>query len=381
MLDVSRHFFTVDYIKKHLDVLALYKINKFHWHLTDDHGWRIEIEKYPKLTEIGAWRPDRSGVAWSDVALPQAGEPATYGGYYTKAQVREIVAYAAQRNIEVIPEIEVPGHCAEVLAAYPHLACDDFPYTVQVGPYWPPKAILCGGNDAVLQFLKEVIDEVAVLFPSEYIHIGGDEALKENWKACRKCQQRIKDLHLQNEEVLQSWIIREVEKNIMAHGKKIIGWDEILDGGVAPGATVMYWRSWISDTLVVEAARRGNNIIMSPNRYCYFDYRQTTEDAVESEATNTLLPLTSVYAFDPLPEQLTNDTAAVRIKGGHANLWSELLYDTDKVEYMMLPRLLALSEGVWSPKAKKEWHNFEKKLPVQKQRLSALGYNYCEKYE
>ncbi|MDR0694877.1 MAG: beta-N-acetylhexosaminidase, partial [Prevotellaceae bacterium] len=269
--DVSRHFFDVAHIKKHLDLMALYKLNKFHWHLTDDHGWRLEIDKYPKLTEIGAWSVDRTNVAWREGEPPKEGEPATYGGFYTKEEVRDVIAYAAQRGIEVIPEIEIPGHCSEILAAYPEFACDDFPYYVQIGPYWPPKAILCGGNDAVMVFLKEVLDEVVDLFPSKYVHIGGDEAFKDNWKVCPKCQKRIKDLQLQNEEELQSWMIREVEKHLIAKGKTIIGWDEILEGGVTPSAIIMSWRG---EKGGIEAARHGNYVIMTPNTYCYFDYYQ-----------------------------------------------------------------------------------------------------------
>jgi hexosaminidase len=372
--DVSRHFFDIAHIKKHLDLMALYKLNKFHWHLTDDHGWRLEIEKYPKLTEIGAWSVDRSNVGWREGEPPKAGEPATYGGFYTKEEVRDVLAYAAQRGIEVIPEIEIPGHCSEVLAAYPELACDDFPYYVQIGPYWPPKAILCGGNDTVMVFLKEVLDEVAELFPSEYIHIGGDEAFKDNWKACPKCQRRIKDLQLAGEEELQSWMIREVEKHVMEKGKKIIGWDEILEGGITPGATIMSWRG---EKGGIEAARHGNDVIMTPNTYCYFDYYQADE-ATEPVAIGGYLPIEKVYAFDPVPAELTAEEAK-HIKGGQANLWAECLFTPEYAEYMLLPRLLALSESVWSPKENKDWLFFVDKLTEQKKRLAALNYNYCDK--
>ena len=376
-LDVSRHFFDVDYVKKHLDVMALYKLNKFHWHLTDDHGWRIQIDKYPKLTEIGAWRPDR-GNAWREAEPPKEGEPATYGGFYTKEQIRDVIAYAAQRNIEVIPEIEIPGHCSEILAAYPEFACDDHPYVVEVRPYWPPKAILCGGNDKVMKFLREVIDEVAELFPSAYIHVGGDEAVKDNWKVCPKCRQRIKKLKLKNEEELQSWMIREMEQHVMSKGKKIIGWDEILEGGVTPSATIMYWRGWVGDSIIVEAIRHGNAVIMTPNEHCYFDYYQADPKTEPQEAIGGFLPLEKVYAFEPVPAGLTNEETAF-IKGGQANLWSEFLYTSKHVEYMLLPRLLAISEVVWSPKENKCWERFVEKLPAQKERLGALGYTYSDK--
>jgi hexosaminidase len=376
-LDVSRHFFDTDYIKKHLDVMTLYKLNKFHWHLTDDHGWRVEIDKYPKLMEIGAWRVDRSDVPWTEGEPPKEGEPATYGGYYTKDQVKEILQYAAQRNIEVIPEIEIPGHCSEILAAYPEFACDTFPYYVQIGPYWPPKAIMCGGNDDVIRFFKDVLDEIAELFPSEYIHIGGDEAEKGNWKTCAKCQKRIKKHKLANEEELQGWMIREVEKHVRKHGKRIIGWDEILEGGVSPDATIMYWRGWVGDSVLIKAASQGNEIIMTPNNYCYLDYYQADE-TTEPKAMSGYLPMELVYAFDPVLESLPSE-AAPFIKGGQANLWTEFLFTSKNVEYMLLPRLLALSESVWTPKENKNWKHFLDRLPEQKKRLAALNYNYCNK--
>ena len=397
-LDVSRHFFDVEHIKRHLDLMALYKMNKFHWHLTDDHGWRLEIDKYPKLTEIGAWRVDRAGIPWRELntseypdQAPKEGEASTYGGYYTKEQVRDIINYATQRGIEIIPEIEIPGHCSEVLVAYPEFACDDYPYYVQIGPYWPPKAILCGGNDKVMGFLKDVIDEVAELFPSEYIHIGGDEAFIENtiyehhnWDICPKCQKRMKDLKLQSKEALQDWMICEVEQYAQKHGKKIIGWDEILEGGVTPDATIMYWRDYahIGDSPLIEAAHKGNPIIMTPKSFCYVNYCQIESDypnqkgPTEDEDGN-YIPLPKIYAFDPAPERLPEEVVKL-IKGGQCNLWAEFLYTGKDAEYMLLPRLLALSESVWSPVSRKNWENFETKLPEQKKRLNALGYNYCD---
>jgi hexosaminidase len=390
--DVSRHFFDVDHIKRHLDLMALYKMNKFHWHLTDDHGWRLEIDNYPKLTEIGAWRVDRSGISWMKLMekeyAAKEGEPATYGGYYTKEQVRDIISYAAQRGIEVIPEIEIPGHCSEVLAAYPEFGCDDYPYHVQIAPYWPPKAILCGGNDKVMAFLKDVIDEVVELFPSEYIHIGGDEAFienenfKHNWELCPKCQKRIKDLKLKNPEALQGWMIREVEQHAKKHGKKIIGWDEIIDGDVTADATVMYWRGWLGDSLLMEIAHKGNPIIMTPTTFCYINYPQLENDPQEGPSLSVndgggYIPLPKIYAFDPAPEGLPEDVVKL-IKGGQGCLWAEFLYTPKEAEYALLPRLLALSESVWSPVDRKCWKNFETKLPEQKRRLNVLGYNYCD---
>lgn len=373
LLDVSRHFFDVAYIKKHLDILALYKINKFHWHLTDDHGWRIEIDNYPKLNEIGSWRVDRSDVTWTKGEPPKPGEKATYGGFYTKEEIKEIVAYAAERHIEVIPEIEVPGHCSAILASYPQFACDNYPYYVQIGPYWPPKAIMCGGNDSVIQFYKDIIDEVVELFPSQYIHIGGDEAINDNWVKCPKCQQRIREQKLNNEAELQSWIIREIEKQVKAHGKNIIGWDEILEGGVSEDATIMSWRGYEGATV---AARQKNHAIMSPTDYCYYNYYQA-DPKTEPEAIGGYVPLEKAYSFEPVPPTLTPEESSF-IRGAQCNLWAEFLYNSDIVEYMLLPRLCALSETVWSPKEKKEWEYFKIKITEHKKRFGALGYKYCD---
>ena len=360
--------------------MALFKMNKFHWHLTDDHGWRLQIDKYPKLTEIGAWRVDRPGISFAKLQgeIPEKGEPSTYGGYYTKAQVRDIINYASQRNIEVIPEIEIPGHCSEILAAYPEFACDDYPYFVQIAIYWPPKAILCGGNDKVMTFLKDVLDEVVELFPSKYIHIGGDEALKDNWRVCPKCQQRIKKLKLKDEEALQGWMICEVEKHVQKYGKKIIGWDEIVEGGVTPDATIMFWRGWLNDSALIETIHKSNPIIMTPTNYCYYNFYQIDHDPAQEAINDDYLPLEKAYAFDPVPKGLSKEDSK-SIKGGQCNLWAEFLDTPEKAEYMLLPRLLAMSECVWSPVEHKNWEHFEKKLKEQKKRLNALGYNYCDK--
>ena len=371
-LDVCRHFFNIDEVKKHLDVMALYKLNKFHFHLTDDHGWRIQIDKYPLLTEVGAWRVDRSDVPWGEAEPAQEGEKCTYGGYFTKDQIREIVAYAAERHIDVVPEIEMPGHSSAILAAYPQFACDDYPYCVAIGPYWPPKAILCGGNDSVMVFLKDVFDEVMELFPYEYVHLGGDEAYKDNWRACPKCQQKIKDLGLANEEELQAWMVAEIEKEVNKHGKKIIGWDEILDGGVTPTATVQSWRGAES---TIKAAQLGNEVVMSPTAFCYFDYYQD-EPETQPKAIGGYVPLGKVYAFEPIPDTLTTEQAKC-IKGAQCNLWSEFIFTYDHAEYMLLPRLCALSETVWTPKERKDWPRFEAAIPAQVRLLQQLGYNPC----
>ena len=371
-LDVCRHFFNIDEVKKHLDVMALYKLNKFHFHLTDDHGWRIQIDKYPLLTEVGAWRVDRSDVPWGEAEPAQEGEECSYGGYFTKDQIREIVAYAAARHIDVVPEIEMPGHSSAILAAYPQFACDDYPYCVAIGPYWPPKAILCGGNDSVMVFLKDVFDEVMELFPYEYVHLGGDEAYKDNWRACPKCQQKIKDLGLANEEELQAWMVAEIEKEVNKHGKKIIGWDEILDGGVTPTATVQSWRGAES---AIKAAQLGNEVVMSPTAFCYFDYYQDDPET-QPKAIGGYVPLGKVYAFEPIPDTLTSEQAKC-IKGAQCNLWSEFIFTYDHAEYMLLPRLCALAETVWTPKERKDWPRFEAAIPAQVRLLQQLGYNPC----
>ncbi len=371
-LDVCRHFFGIDEVKKHLDVMALYKLNKFHFHLTDDHGWRIQIDKYPKLTSIGAWRVDRSDVPWGEAEPAKEGEPCTYGGFFTKDQIREIIAYAAERHIDVVPEIEMPGHSSAILAAYPQFACDDYPYCVAIGPYWPPKAILCGGNDSVMVFLKDVFDEVMELFPYEYVHLGGDEAYKDNWKVCPKCQQKIKDLELANEEELQAWMVAEIEKEVNKHGKKIIGWDEILDGGVTPTATVQSWRGAES---AIKAAQLGNEVVMSPTAFCYFDYYQDTPET-QPKAIGGYVPLGKAYAFEPIPDTLTAVQAKC-IKGAQCNLWSEFIFTYDHAEYMLLPRLCALAETVWTPKELKDWNRFEAVIPAHVHLLQQLGYNPC----
>ncbi len=376
-LDVSRHFFTVKDVKKHLDLMAAYKLNKFHWHLTDDHGWRIEIEKYPLLNDVGSWRVDRADVPWGEAKPAKEGEECSYGGFYKKEEIKEIVEYAAQRHIDVIPEIEIPGHCSEILAAYPHFACanDDTTYQVQIGPYWPPRAILCGGNDSVMQFLFDVMDEIIPLFPYNYIHVGGDEAVKSNWERCPRCQARIKKLGLENENQLQSWMIMEVEAYLQMQGKQIIGWDEILDGGVSTEATVMSWQGFEG---AVKAARHGNHAIMTPTEYCYLDYYQGNPKFCPP-AMNHLLPLYKVYQFEPVPAGITTSQARF-ILGGQANLWAEYINDYHHAEYMLLPRLCAIAECLWSPADHKNWPRFRAKLVYQKNRLIQMGYNVFEGY-
>lgn len=276
-LDVCRHFFTKEFIKKYLDLMAMHKMNVFHWHLTEDQGWRIEIKKYPRLTEIGAWRVDREDKPWDQRGTAGPDEKATYGGFYTQDDVREIVEYAARRCITVIPEIEMPAHAIAALAAYPELSCTGGPFTVIPGGIWPIKDIYCAGNERTFDFLEDVLTEVMDLFPSKYIHIGGDEAAKDNWKACPKCQARIRVEGLKDEEELQSYFIRRIEKFLISKNRKLIGWDEILQGGLAPEATVMSWRGMAGG---VAAAQQGHEVIMTPTEYCYFDYYQDRKSVV-----------------------------------------------------------------------------------------------------
>ncbi|MFP4471610.1 MAG: beta-N-acetylhexosaminidase, partial [Bacteroidales bacterium] len=344
-LDVSRHFFAKEFIKRYIDLIALHKMNIFHWHLTDDNGWRIEIDQYPKLTEIAAWRVDREHQPWNERTPPEPGEEATYGGYYTKEDIREIVAYAADRYITVVPEIEMPGHTSEVLAAYPELSCTGGPFYVQPGGYWPNVDIFCAGNEQTFEFLENILDEVIELFPGEYIHIGGDEATKTRWEACHKCQQRIRQEGLANEYELQSWFIKRMEKYLNSKGKRLIGWDEILEGGLAPEATVMSWRGFDGG---IEAARQGHDVVMSPVSHCYFDYYQGNPD-FEPVAIGGFTTLKKVYSFDPTPPVL-NAEEAKHILGGQGNVWTEYIPSPEHAEYMSTPRMTALAEVLWSPK-------------------------------
>lgn len=370
-LDVSRHFFPADFIKQYIDMIALHKMNTFHWHLTDDNGWRLEIKKYPKLTEICAWRVDREHEDWRKWSPVEPGEKSTYGGFYTQDEVREIVAYAAQRQITVIPEIEMPGHSSELFAAYPELSCRGERLDVRPGAYWPNKDILCAGNDDVFTLLEGVIDEVVELFPAKYIHIGGDEATKTYWESCPKCQARIQNEGLANEHELQSWFIRKMEKYIQAKDKQLIGWDEILEGGLAPEATVMSWRGEAGG---IKAAQAGHDVVMTPYSHVYFDYYQGDSET-EPQAIGGYLPLKTVYDYEPVPEELSVEEQKF-VLGSQANLWTEFVKTTSHAEYMVLPRMTALSEVVWSNKDSKDWVNFRQRLNYLLPRFEALKWNY-----
>ncbi len=370
-LDVSRHFFPLEFVKRYIDMIALHKMNVFHWHLSDDNGWRLEIKNYPKLTEICAWRVDREHEDWRKWSPIEPGEESSYGGFYTQDEVREIVAYAAARQITVIPEIEMPGHSSEIFAAYPELSCRGEMLPVRPGSYWPNEDIFCAGNDSVFVFLENILDEVVELFPAEYIHIGGDEARKTYWKTCEKCQNRISTEGLANEHELQSWFIQKMEKYINSKGKKLIGWDEILEGGLAQDATVMSWRGVAGG---VAAAKAGHDVVMTPTSHVYFDYYQG-DPKTEPQAIGGYTPLKKVYSYEPIPEEL-NAEEAKYVLGSQANLWTEFVKTSSHAEYMVLPRMTALSEVLWSSKDHRDWSDFQNRLQGLLLRFESLEWNY-----
>lgn len=372
-LDVSRHFFPVEFIKRYIDLIAMHKMNVFHWHLTDDNGWRIEIKKYPLLTEIAGWRVDRENMPWREVTPPAEGEIATYGGFYTQDEIREIVKYAEERYINIIPEIEMPGHTSEMFAAYPELSCTGKKLYVQPGSYWPNSDILCAGKEETFAFMEDVLEEVIALFPSLYIHIGGDEADKTRWRKCSLCQQRIREEKLKDENELQSYFIRRVENFLNSRGKRLIGWDEILEGGLAPDATVMSWRGFKGG---IEAAEQGHKVIMCPTSHCYFDYYQANPE-FEPEAIGGYTSLKKVYLFEPVPEGLSEESAKY-ILGAQGNVWTEYIRTPSHAEYMSLPRMTALAEVVWSSKDQRDWIDFRDRLNMQFKRFDAMNINYSK---
>ena len=375
MLDVSRHFFPKEFIFKVIDNLAIHKMNTFHWHLVDDQGWRIEIKKYPKLTSIGAWRADREDQPWNSNREPlRKGEKATYGGFYTQEDVKEVVEYAAKRFITVVPEIEMPGHCTSALAGYPQYSCTGGPFEVPAGSIWKERNIYCGGNDKTFEFLTNILSEVIELFPSQYIHIGGDEAMKKAWEVCPKCQARIKKENLENVEALQGYFIKRIEKFINSKGRTLIGWDEILEGGLSPNATVMSWRGLKGGII---SARDRHDVVFSPTDYCYLDYYQGNPD-YEPVANANFLPMKKVYSFSPSLKDSLTAKEQEHILGVQANLWTEYVPTEAQAEYMMFPRLAALSEVGWRESEKRNWADFSKRLEKEFQRYDALGINYSK---
>lgn len=356
-LDVGRHFFPIEFVKKYIDLLALHNMNTFHWHLTEDQGWRIEIKKYPKLTEIGAWR-DRTVIGRNTEEYDNT----RYGGFYTQEQAKEIVKYAGERYITVIPEVDLPGHMLAALAAYPEMGCTGGPY--EVCPRWGVfEDVLCIGNEKSMQFLEDVMAEIIDIFPSKYIHIGGDEAPRTRWEKCPKCQARIRteklkaDKNHTAEDRLQSYCMTRIEKLLNSKGRQIIGWDEILEGDVAPNATVMSWRGSAGG---IKAAQLGHDVIMTPNDYCYFDYYQSEDTRHEPFAIGGFVPLEKVYSLNPTAS-LTEEQAK-HILGTQANLWTEYIPTSEQVEYMVLPRMAALAEVQWTQLEKKDYTNFTTRL-------------------
>ena len=363
MLDVSRHFSTKEFIKKQIDALAYYKINRLHLHLTDAAGWRLEIKKYPLLTDFAAWRTDPTWKKWWNGGRKSLryDEPGASGGYYTQDDIREILEYARQHYITVIPEIEMPSHSEEVLAAYPQLSCSGEPYK---------NSDFCVGNEETFTFLENVLTEVMELFPSEYIHVGGDEAGKSAWKTCPKCQKRMKDEHLANVDELQSYLIHRIEKFLNNHGRRLLGWDEILQGGIAPNATVMSWRG---EEGGIAAVTSGHHAIMTPGAYCYLDSYQDAPYS-QPEAIGGYLPLKKVYAYDPVPASLTAEQAKL-VYGVQGNLWVEYIPTPEHVEYMIYPRMLALAEVAWSAPERKSWPDFHTRALSAVADLQKKGYH------
>ena len=367
-LDCCRHFFTTEEVKKYIDYLAMYKMNVFHWHLTDDQGWRIEIKQYPKLTEVGGWRKGTMVGHYRD----QKWDTLTYGGFYTQEQIREVVKYAAERHITVVPEIEMPGHALAALAAFPEFSCNGGPF--KTGNTWGVyDDVFCAGNDSTFAFLQRIMDEVLQLFPSEFIHIGGDECPKVRWKSCPKCQARIKAEGLKDEHELQSYFIQRMENYLNSKGRKIIGWDEILEGGLAPNAAVMSWRGVAGG---IAAAKEKHFVVMSPGNPCYFDHYQFGKEIEQPVAIGGFNPIDSVYAFEPVPSVLSAEEA-VYIMGAQANVWTEYITTFSHVEYMALPRMAALAEVLWTHSRNKDYKDFSRRLELNKHILKKKGINYA----
>lgn len=372
-LDVSRHFLGPDMIKEYIDLMAAYKMNMFHWHLVDDQGWRIEIKKYPNLTKTGAWRADYTNLVWGSRPQAVKNDAPAYGGFYTQQQIKEIVKYAAVRGITIIPEIEMPGHVASAIASYPALSCKQLPQLpLTGGDYADMSSNYCAGNDSVFTFLENVLTEVIALFPSQYIHIGGDEVDKGPWKECPRCQARMKTEGLKDENELQSYFIKRIGKFVESKHREIIGWDEILEGGLAPGAIVMSWRGEAGG---IEAAKMKHQVIMTPGSPCYFDHYQAGPLG-EPLAIGGMNTLKKVYDYEPIPKEL-NSGDSLYVLGAQANLWTEYITTASQVEYMILPRMLALSEVLWSPKQNKNWNSFNERLQNHFKAFGQKGLNYC----
>ncbi len=368
MLDTARHFFTKDELKQLIDALVLYKINTFHWHLTDDQGWRIEIKKYPRLTEVGAWRKG-VGFGLDPKSTTAYGPDGRYGGYYTQDDIREVVAYAAERHITIVPEIEMPGHASAALTAYPQLSCTGGPFTTDL-PGGIFDGVFCAGNDESFTFLQDVLSEVFELFPGKYVHIGGDEVLTNNWHNCVKCQARLKQEGFKNDIELEGYFIRRMCKFIASRNRTPIGWSEIANDGLSQETALMDWVGGAT-----EAANAGHDVVMTPLADCYFDHYQSHNHSTEPHAIGGFLPLQQVYAFEPIPTNLPPQFQS-HILGAQANLWTEYIPSFKHVEYMVFPRLCALAEVGWSPKTSRNWDDFQSRMQAQYPRLDERGINY-----
>lgn len=369
-LDVGRHFMPVEFVKKYIDLLAMHKMNSFHWHLTEDQGWRIEIKQYPKLTEVGAWRKETvvgNTLLASEEDKVYDGIP--YGGYYTQNEVKDVVAYAAARHVTIVPEIEFPGHAQAAIASYPALGNAGVQLPVRVD--WGISKNTIKPSEETLTFYRNVLSEVMALFPSTYIHIGGDEAPKDQWETSPYAQQRIKELGLADEQELQSWLIHQMDEFLTASGRRLVGWDEIMQGGLSSNATVMSWRGMKRG---LKAAEAGHDVVMTPTRYTYFDYYQASREN-EPLAIGSYLPLADVYAFEPAPETLSPNIRK-RILGAQGQLWTEFMKTPEHVEYMAYPRASALAEVVWSARQKRDYKSFQSRLPAHLKRLDAMKVNY-----
>lgn len=372
MLDVGRHFFPVDSVKRFIDLLAAHKFNTFHWHLTDDQGWRIEIKKHPRLNTVGSCRKETLRGHYSD--KPQTFDGKPHCGYYTQEEIKAVVAYAQARFVTIVPEIEMPGHAQAALAAYPNLGCTGGPY--EVSTIWGvSNNVFCAGNDQVFDFLDDVLAEVCDLFPGTYVHVGGDECPKEQWKQCAKCQRRIQQEGLKDEHELQSYCIRRAEAMLAKRGKKLIGWDEILEGGLAPNATVMSWRGIEGG---IAAARSGHHAIMSPTSHCYLDYYQSDLET-EPLTIGGLLTLEKTYAYEPIPNELS-EAESQFVLGVQGNLWTEYIENMYQAEYMAYPRACALAEVAWTPKTRRDWPDFVERMRSHFRYLDALGVHYAKSF-
>jgi len=367
-IDVGRHFMPKEFLLKYIDLLALQKMNVLHLHLTEDQGWRIEIKKYPKLTSVGSIRKQTMAGHYEEHRFD--GVP--YGGFYTQDDIREIVRYAQDRFVNVMPEIEMPGHSQAAIAAYPELG--NTGKQLEVGTQWGVVENVFNPNDSTIRFLQDVLSEVLELFPSKFIHVGGDECPKSQWKASPDAQAKIKALGLKDENELQSWFIHQMDTFLASKGRRLVGWDEILEGGLAPGATVM---SWQGEEGGIAAAKAGHDVVMTPSPYTYFDHYQTRDHKAEGVAFGGFLPLNRVYGYDPVPKQLTPEEAK-HILGAQGQLWTEYIPTPKRLEFMAFPRACALAEVLWTPKAEKDYDEFMKRLPTHLARLTAMDVDYCK---